>query len=172
MYNKYLGSNPSNRAGKENNATLDEDSDAQVNLLDIWRVNPAYRDIDLKYSQIRSVSVLVISILTFYFSYLISNNLYQAIGITVFFIVGFAFEQLLNMYHNISKAFHEIVQVDPFEDFKICKLVEDPKSILILNKKTATNLITRIFQIEVLPENVSRELPPLAGGNARYVCLF
>ncbi len=140
----------------ENNTTLDEDSDAR--LLDIWRVNPAYRDIDLKYSQRRTAFVLIISILTFYFSYLISNNLYQAIGITVFFIVGFTFEKLLSVYHNVSKAFHEIVQVDPFEDFKICKLVEDPESILIINKKTATNLITRIFQIEVLPENVNPTL--------------
>ncbi|GAH27362.1 unnamed protein product, partial [marine sediment metagenome] len=40
MYKKFLNSNPSNRAGKENNSTLDEDSNAQVNLLDIWRVNP------------------------------------------------------------------------------------------------------------------------------------
>lgn len=141
-----------------NNSTLDEDSDTRSNLLDIWRVNPAYRDINFKYSQIRSAFVLIISILTFYFSYLISNNLYQAIGITVFFIVGFAFEQLLSVYHNLSKAFHEKVQVDPFEDFKICKLVEDPKSILIVNKKTASNLITRIFQIEVLPENVNPTL--------------
>ncbi len=158
MYNKYLGSNPSSKAKKENNSTLDEDSDTRSNLLDIWRVNPAYRDIDLKHSQIRSVFVLVISLLTFYFSYLIFRNLYIAIGITVFFIVGFMFEKLLSVYHNVSNAFYEAVQVEPFEDFKICKLVEDPASILIVNKKTATNLITRIFQIEVLPENVNPTL--------------
>jgi len=158
MCGMYKNNNASNRARKENNATLDEDSDTRSNLLDIWRVNPAYRDIDLKYSQIRSVSVLVISILTFYFSYLIFRNLYLAIGITVFFIVGFMFEKLLSVYHNVSKAFYEAVQVEPFEDFDICKLVEDPASILIVNKKTATNLITRIFQIEVLPENVNPTL--------------
>ncbi|GAI84567.1 unnamed protein product, partial [marine sediment metagenome] len=110
----------------KNNSTLDEDSETRSNLLDIWRVNPAYRDIDLKRSQIRSLSVLVISILTFYFSYLIFRNLYLAIGITVFFIVGFIFEKLLSVYHNVSKAFYEAVQVEPFEDFDICKLVEDP----------------------------------------------
>ncbi len=150
----YKNTNPSNKAKKDNNINSDEESNARLDLLDIWRVNPAYRDIDLKYSQIRSVSVLVISILTFYFSYLTFNNLYLAIGITVFLIVGFMFEKLLSVYHNVSNASYEIVQVDPFEDFKICKLVEDPASILIVNKKTATNLITRIFQIEVLPENV------------------
>ena len=158
MYNKFLNSNPSRKAKKENNSTLDEDSSDRLDLLDIWRVNPAYRDIDLKYSQRRSAFILIISILMFYFSYLISNNLYQAIGITVFFIVGFMFEKLLSVYHNVSKAFYEVVQVEPFEDFKICKLVEDPESILIVNKKTATNLITRIFQIEVLPENVQPTL--------------
>ncbi|TKJ22003.1 MAG: hypothetical protein CEE42_13455, partial [Promethearchaeota archaeon Loki_b31] len=69
MYNKFLNSNPSNKAKKENNSTLEEDSSASLDLLDIWRVNPAYRDINLKYSQIRSAFVLIISILTFYFSY-------------------------------------------------------------------------------------------------------
>jgi len=150
----YKNTNPSSKAKKENNATLDEDSNDRLDLLDIWRVNPAYRDINLKYSQIRSAFVIIITILLFYFSYLTFNNLYLTIGIIVFFIVGFMFEQLLSVYYNISKAFYEIVQVDPFEDFKICKLVEDPASILMVNKKTATNLITRIFQIEVLPENV------------------
>ncbi len=154
MCTMYKNTNPSNKVKKDNNATLDEDSSDRLDLLDIWRVNPAYRDINLKYSQIRSAFVLIISVLFFYFSYLTFNNLYLTSGITAFFIVGFMFEQLLSVYRNLSKAFHEIVQVDPFEDFKICKLVEDPESILMVNKKTATNLITRIFQIEVLPENV------------------
>ena len=158
MCGMYKNTNSSSKAKKENNATLDEDSNARLDLLDIWRVNPAYRDIDLKRSQLRSAFVLIISALLFYFSYLKFNNLYLTCGIIIFFIVGFAFEQLLSLYRNVSKAFYEIVQVDPFEDFEICKLDEDPASILILNKKTATNLITRIFQIEILPENVNPTL--------------
>jgi len=42
MCGMYKNNNASNRARKENNATLDEDSDTRSNLLDIWRVNPAY----------------------------------------------------------------------------------------------------------------------------------
>jgi hypothetical protein len=154
MYKKFLNANPSSKAKKENNTTLEEDSSAGSDLLDIWRVNPSYRDINLKYSQIRSAFLIILSIFLFYLSYLTFNNLYLSIGITIFFILGFLFEQLLGVYRNISKAFHEIVRVDPFEDFKICKLAEDPTSILIINKKTATNLITRIFQIDILPENI------------------
>lgn len=153
-YKRFLKNTPSNKAKKEKNATIDEDSSTRLDLLDIWRVNPAYRDINLKRSQIRAAFVIIISTLLFYLSYLSFNNLYLASGITVFFIIGFAFEHLLGVYRIISEAIQEVVQVDPYENLRIVKLAEDPTSILIINKKTATNLIVRIFQIEVLPENV------------------
>jgi len=122
--------------------------------LDIWRVNPSYRDINSKHSQIRGISVIILISLLFYLTYQMFNNLILSIGIAAFFSIGLFFEQLLKVYQNISNVFHDIIRVDPFEDFKICKLVEDPDSILIINEKTATNIITRIFEVEILPENV------------------
>jgi len=149
-YKRSMASNPANKGNKEENNISDENSD----LLDIWRVNPSYRDINTKYSQIRGISALILTLLLFYLTYLMFNNLYLSIGSTAFFTIGLFFEQLLRVYHNISNVFHDIIRVDPFEDFKICKLVEDPASILIINEKTATNVITRIFEVDILPENI------------------
>ena len=47
-YKSFFKNTPSNKANKEKNAISDEDSDNRRDLLDIWRVNPAYRDINLK----------------------------------------------------------------------------------------------------------------------------
>ena len=150
----YKASNQRNRVSKEENNISDENSNARSGLLDIWRVNPSYRDINSKHSQIRGISVIILILLLFYLTYLMFNNLFFSIGSAALFTIGVFFEQLLSAYRNISNVFHDIIRVDPFEDFKICKLIEDPDSLLIINEKTATNIITRIFELEILPENI------------------
>lgn len=153
-YKRLLNIASSNKANKEKNNTYDDESGSRFDLVDIWRVNPAYRDINLRYSRIRGVFVVLMSTLLFLLSYLVISNLYLASGFTLLLIIGFGFEQLVGVYRNISGAFREVVQVNPFENFRICKLEKDPTSLIIINKRTATNLIVRVFQIDVLPENV------------------
>ena len=64
-HKRFLNSAPSNKAKKDKNNTSDDESSDRLDLLDIWRVNPAYRDINLKYSQIRGAFVILMSTLLF-----------------------------------------------------------------------------------------------------------
>jgi len=130
MFKRTMASNPTNKGNKEENNISDENSNVRPDLLDIWRVNPGYNDINSKHSQIRGISALILTSFLFYLTYLMFNNLFLSIGTIAFFTIGLFFEQLLSPTLNqFLKALNNSELEYTYQ------IVQKPMISLIMNKK-------------------------------------
>ncbi|MFW9874839.1 MAG: hypothetical protein ACFFG0_17160 [Candidatus Thorarchaeota archaeon] len=141
----------------KNKINLTEENESTSDYLDIWEIIPSYKDINCKIS-IRK-SIVVVMILTFFLTstYIVTNNFNIAIFLTVFsfifFIVSFR-DNFLHFRNLIVKKLHHLTIINPFKGFTFYQLKNETETLLILNKKDAITIATRIFRVETLPENV------------------
>jgi hypothetical protein len=133
-----------------------EESD-EKEYLDIWDINPSFRDIHSNFSLVKAISLLIIMFLIIVFSYFLSENVITSIvlGIigTIMFIAVFH-DELYFLRYLFAFIFHRKVAFNPFEDFIFWYEKEDPSTLFISNRKELINIALRIFQVDVIPENV------------------
>ncbi len=125
--------------------------------LDIWDVNPSYKDINSRFSIIKGISLTIILFFLAISTYLLTTNLYISIGLTIFTLLFFIFafsDNFFNLKNLYYYLFHKFISINPFENLSFCTIKEEPTFLLIFNKKDAISTAMRIFKIETLPENV------------------
>jgi len=149
-YRDFLNdSNSNNRFRPNTDANEKEDNRA---YLDVWKVNPSYKDVSTRETVLKATSLVVI-VLLFFTSVLYSTyNLALSIGIvgiiTISFIVAFHknFFRLRHIFD--SRSF------EPFGDFVFWQVKYDKSVLFFTNHKELSTTGIRIFRINVLPENV------------------
>ena len=140
---------------------IEEEQEESKKYLDIWNIIPSYKDINIERA-IRKM-VFAIIILTFFLIslYIITTSITTALILTAFLSVFFTVAFNLNLFHFryiINKIFQSFKVINPFENFTFWIAENDPATLLILNKEDVITIGTRIFKIEVLPENVQPTL--------------
>jgi hypothetical protein len=133
-------------------------SSVNYDLLDIWRVNPSYRDIDVKAFTIKG-SVSVILFLAVSFSlYFLTANIYFTVSLLfpLFFI--YFFDQGKRFLNKVFNLFNEALYVRPFGDLEFFVIKDEPSTLLLVNKKVSSTVALRVFKVEVLPENLQPTL--------------
>lgn len=138
--------------------THDDKPEENKEYLNIWDVNPAFKDINIRRSIIKSMSLLIMT-LTFIISlYTLTNNLRTSIGSGTLFIIVFVMifhDEFFYLQTLFSYFFRRIVSFDPFEQYKFWFNKDDPTTLFTYNKKDLITVAMRVYSIEVIPENVS-----------------
>ncbi|MBA7676481.1 hypothetical protein ES703_84723 [subsurface metagenome] len=135
----------------------DKDAEDTYDPLDIWRVNPAYKDISSALSNIKMIFLLSLILFLTISTYVLTYNLLIAFIFTLILVSLFltAFHKEFYYFEcgfkHILSNFNEL---KPFENFKFYMIEDDPATVLIINKKDMLTIATRIFKVEVLAENI------------------
>ena len=127
--------------------------------LDIWRVNPSYRDINVRASNIK-VTVSVILLLTISFSlYFLTKNIYLTVSLLfpLFFFTYF-FDQSKRFLNSVFNLFNKALYINPFGDVEFFVIKDEPSTLFLINKKISSTVALRVFKIEVLPETLQPTL--------------
>ena len=149
-YRDFLNdSNSDNKSRPNIDANEKKDNKA---YLDVWKVNPSYKDVCTRETILKATSLVVIGLL-FFTSVLYSTyNLALSIGIagivTISFIMVFhkKFFRLRHIFNSHS--------FEPFGDFVFWQAKYDKSVLFFTNHKELSTTGVRIFRINVLPENV------------------
>jgi hypothetical protein len=62
------------------------------------------------------------------------------------------YENIFNAYDNLFKSVHGVKKVNPFKDLVFW--INDPETLVIINKRSSLILAVRIFKLNILPEYV------------------
>ena len=147
----------SNQPSKKFEMELDENSEESTNYLDIWRENPAYKDVSGRISNAKLISLMGIIFFIAFSTLFLTSNLYISFGLPVFLFILF-----LVAFHNdfyfleqgYTYLFRHFVEIKPFDNFKFYMLEDDPATLLIINKKDMLTMAMHIYRVEVLAENI------------------
>lgn len=145
------------KANKTYEMTFNNEEDESKSYLDIWDLNPSYKDINLKFPIAKILFSIIISFFLSTSTYLLTFNISLSIGFSIFLILFFllAFsDNFLSFRNYLLNGFQNYITINPFQNIAFWKLEEDPATILILNKKDSVSIAIRIFKVDTLPENV------------------
>ena len=157
-YGDFLKSSNSssnnNNKYRPNASANDEEEDTAY--LDVWKVNPSYKDVSSSETVLKATSLVVIGLL-FFTSVLYSTyNLALSIGIAG--IVSISFVIIFHKkFFSLRHAF-DFRSFDPLGDFVFWQTKNDKKTLFYTNHKELNTTGVRIFKIIVLPENVRANL--------------
>jgi hypothetical protein len=149
-YGDFLNdSNSNNRFSPNTVANEKKDNKA---YLDVWKVNPSYKDVSTSETVLKATSLVVIGLLYFISVLYTTYNLALSIGIaglvTISFIMAFH-QKFFSLRHVFgSRSF------EPFGDFVFWQTKYDKSVLFYTNHKELSTTGVRIFRINVLPENV------------------
>lgn len=126
--------------------------------LKIWDVNPSFKDIHRNLSLAKTTSLLILAFFIMISYYLLSELLIPSIILGVVFagvfIIVFHDEFYLLRYF-IPFTFRSKLRFNPFEDLVFWYEKDDASTLYISNKKDLIHIALRIFQVDIIPENVS-----------------
>ncbi|MFX0139369.1 MAG: hypothetical protein ACFFDN_37360 [Candidatus Hodarchaeota archaeon] len=145
------------RYGNKDLQDFNEESESPSDFLNIWEINPSYKDIQPKRTIIKLLFLVIVLYFLHTLSYILFLNIYVSLLITliilVFFFVAF-YNNFFSFQNSSISIFNKINQFNPFENIQYWLLKNDPATLLITNREDLLTIATRIFQIDVLPENV------------------
>jgi len=124
--------------------------------LDIWKINPSYKDI----TTIESIfkSGFLISLCLFYFIsfYVLLKSILFSIIFTSIFIIAF----VLVFHQNFFRLRHlfKLRSYNPFSDISFWRLKDDESIIFYTNSMDLVTVGLRIFSVRIIPENIHANL--------------
>ena len=131
------------------------------NYLNIWNINPNYKDINSGLLNAKFLSLL--ALITFFMvgTYLICFYIVISLIIglltIIFFIVAFN-----NKIQNLSKIYShsngKLVRLDPFEDLIFFFSEGNANILFFTNKKDMITVGISIFNVRIIPENIHPSL--------------
>ncbi|TKJ16637.1 MAG: hypothetical protein CEE43_19540, partial [Promethearchaeota archaeon Loki_b32] len=145
------------RSSSKDKTNFDNEEDLSSNYLDIWELNPSYKDINSKISLAKSLSLMIILLFLSFSTFLLTNNLIITLGLSIYtfllFIVAFS-DNFFSLRNLKFLFFRSLTPFHPFKNIDFWNIQEDPATILIINKKDSLSVAIRIFKVEILPVNV------------------
>lgn len=142
---------------KKKQKVLIKKEDEKRNYLDIWKTNPSFKDVHIKYSLGKAIFVIAITLAIILTMYFMTYQLIASVGAGIMLYVGF-----ITIFHDefyfLQYFFTFIVRgkavLNPFEDFAFWYTKEDLSTLYLSNRKNAVHIALRIYQIKVIAENV------------------
>ncbi len=125
--------------------------------LNIWEANPSYKDISNNFSIVKVIVLLIITICIIVTMYLFTKHLIGSIGVGVISCIGFilVFHDEIYLLRYFFRFFsRNKVAFTPFEDMVFWHKNEDSSTLFMSNKKDLVHVALRIYQIQVIAENI------------------
>ncbi len=135
----------------------DKKEEDAYNPLDIWRVNPSYKDISVSRSNVKVIFLMSLMLLLTISTYLLTTNRFITLIFAIFLVFLFFssfYGEFYYLENGFNYLFRDFTEIAPFENFKFYMLKKDPATVLIINKKDMLTIATRIFKVDVLAQNV------------------
>lgn len=154
-YSDFLkDSNSNNKYRPNTNDNKKEEGDKAY--LDVWKVNPSYKDVNARETVLKATSLVVIGLLFFTSILYATYNLALSIGIAGIVSISFviAFQK---SFFSLRHLF-DFRSFDPLGDFVFWQTKYDKSVLFYTNRKELSTTGVRIFRLNVLPENVHANL--------------
>ncbi|MHA1894659.1 MAG: hypothetical protein ACTSX4_09170 [Candidatus Helarchaeota archaeon] len=138
--------------------------------LDIWTLNPKYIE-----RKIKKFPLIFYSCLTVF---IIVSSLILGISVvrTIFFLIFSAlplFQDFILKYSKFRKnSVKGQVKLDPFEDLEFYTYGKNRETLIINNLKELRMSATRLFKIEILPENIQPNINKFIKGISKEIIQF
>ncbi|MFX1377897.1 MAG: hypothetical protein ACFFA4_02290 [Promethearchaeota archaeon] len=156
-YEASLGINDFDNDKNRKKYTVIEENQEKKKYLKIWRVNPSFKDTNNNLSIVKTGFLLILFIFLIISMYIFSQNLILSTSIGVIcgilFIVVF-YDEFYILRYLIPFTFRDKVSFNPFEDLIFWHNKKDTTTLYISNRKDIVHIAIKIFQINVIPENV------------------
>ena len=113
-------------------------SEIVAKYFNIWKVNPSYKDINTRASNIKAISLIFLITFFIICTYYLSGNLIFSLGIGVFTLICFIIAFRDNFYSlrsYVSQKSKEVSKLNPFEDLTFFFVNGDIETIYVSNKK-------------------------------------
>ncbi|MFX1257057.1 MAG: hypothetical protein ACFFAN_04310, partial [Promethearchaeota archaeon] len=127
------------------------------NYLNIWQVNPSYKDINNNVSIVKAVSLIMLGMFFIISNYLLTLNIMVSIlfGIIIIAVFSAVFhDNFFNLKNLFSYTFRKFAPFDPFENLKFFISKENPSVLFFSNKADSITVATSFFKVEVIPEKI------------------
>ncbi|MFX1420460.1 MAG: hypothetical protein ACFE9N_16265 [Promethearchaeota archaeon] len=135
----------------------EEEGEDLKSYLNIWDVNPSYKDISRNFSLAKTIFLILLSFSFMISIYLLTNQLIASvglgIGICLLFILVFH-DEIYFLKNFFSFSFRSKVISKPFEDLVFWYRKDDTATLYISNRRDLIHIALRIYQIKVIAENV------------------
>ncbi|MFX0025320.1 MAG: hypothetical protein ACFE8M_02820 [Candidatus Hermodarchaeota archaeon] len=141
---------------EENLTTKKKEKNTTKSLLQyqyIWEKQPSRKDISMKHALSKTSFLLIIGFLFMVTTYLLSHNVYLAIGLTVILEIGFSL-----VFYDAFFILRGKSTFRPLKDIIFWQIKEDQSSLYYTNYKDLLTVGMKIFSIEVMAENVHPSL--------------
>ena len=153
-YRDFLNDSNSNNKFRPN--TNDSEKEDNSRYLDVWKVNPSYKDVNTREIVLKATSLVVIGLLFFNSSLYMTYNLVLSIGIAV--IVSISFVMAFHKKFFSLRHLFDFRSFKPLGDFIFWQTKYDKFVLFFTNYKELNTTGVRTFRIKVLPENVHANL--------------
>ncbi|MFX1494359.1 MAG: hypothetical protein ACFFBZ_08780 [Promethearchaeota archaeon] len=115
----------------------------------IWERQPSRKDISMKHSLTKFIFLISIGFLFMLETYLLSKNVYLAMGLTVILELGF-----ILVFYDTFFLWRGKGSFRPFRDLIFWQIENDKSTLYYTNYKDLLTVGIKIFSVEVLAENV------------------
>ena len=146
-----------NKRNSRKISRIPEEQPENKDYLDLWDVNPSFKDINNTISIIKCIFLLVLTIGFVVSLYIVTNNLRTSLIIGVLFNIVFIMvfhKEFFYLQTLFSHFYRKIVSIDPFERYSFWFNKDDPTTLFTYNKNDLITVAMRIYSIEVIPENI------------------
>ncbi len=152
-----LGINNFDNDKNRNKYTVVEETEERKKYLRIWNTNPSFKDTNSTISLVKTAFLLSLSLFIIISMYILSQQLIFSITIGILcgilFIVAF-YDEIYILRYIIPFTLRSKVSFNPFEDMVFWYNKTDTATLYLSNRKDTLHMAIRIFQINVIPENV------------------
>ncbi|UCC19887.1 MAG: hypothetical protein JSV62_01010 [Promethearchaeota archaeon] len=142
---------------KKNRKIIIEEGANLKSYLNIWDVNPSYKDISRKFSLIKTIFFIILSSALIISMYILTNHLIASVGLGIGFCVAFIIvfhDEFYFLKNFFSYSFRNKIISKPFEDLVFWYHKDDTSTLYFSNRRDLLHIALKIYQIKVIAENV------------------
>ncbi|MFX0176745.1 MAG: hypothetical protein ACFE85_10990, partial [Candidatus Hodarchaeota archaeon] len=132
--------------------TIKDTKKKKEGYLNIWKINPSYKDINKTRRIFKRIFLLVMGFGYAYTLVFVTANIVISLGFSSFLVVVFVLvfhEQFFSISRIFSKG-----NFQPFGKYIFWKMMEDPFTLFYTNTHDNFTVGLRTFNIAVIPENI------------------
>jgi hypothetical protein len=136
--------------GKEGEETLG-------NYLNIWKINPSFKDINSTLAILRALFLVAFTMFFIMGTFMISSDLIFSVVIGFITLLCFVMVFHTNFFsleYLFSRTFSKSVLFDPFENHRFFITKSDSDVLFVTNKKDLKTCALCVFKVGVISENI------------------
>ncbi len=150
QYKKYA------KKVKKNRGITEQEKDKRT-YLNIWDINPSFKDISSKHSILQTVFLFIITLGIIITMYLVSQHILISVAVGLIFCSVFILifhEEIYLLRYFFQFVVRNKMMFSPFEDLVFWYKKDDNATFYMSNRKDLVHVTMRIYQIKTIAENI------------------